>query len=726
MTNNSPKISTNRKHKLPTSNGVKIAIIDYNAGNIASVRNALERFGIEYAITRDAKEILSADKVIFPGQGRAKPAMEFLRDAGLVDVIRGIKKPFLGICLGMQLLFESSEEDDTECLGIIPGRVRRFGQTNLKIPQIGWNTMTATRYDKLFRDVPDTLFAYFANSYYAESVKPFTIAASAYGNIPFAAVVNKDNFYGAQFHPEKSGLLGVQILKNFCELGTDTVKTLLVAPAIDIIDGKCVRLLRGEYDKQTTYGDDPVAMAKSFVKAGAKYLHVVDLDGARKGVPSNADVIKKLVKEVPVPVQVGGGIRKIEDARAYLDAGAERIIISTSAVKDIGLVWELLGEYGPDRIVVSVDAKNGLVATGGWEDLSAGSPAELLSKLSEVGVTTIIYTNIASDGTLSGPDYQSIEKILAEPFRVIVAGGITTIKDLEKLREMGAYGAIIGKAVYEKTIDIAETAAIPSPLFARNLAKRAHAPTKRVIACMDIADGRVVKGTHFKNLKDAGDPVELGKKYSDEGIDELVFLDINATVENRKTLYELASRVAKNINIPFTVGGGVRGLADIKALLNAGADKVSIGSSAITNPNLVNEASAAYGAQCIVISVDPKKNGAGKWELFIRGGRDATGVDAIEFCRDMEKRGAGELLVNSLDKDGTRSGYDIELLSAISNSVSIPVIASSGAGTMKHFLEAITEGKSDAVLAASLFHSGEIKIPELKKYLSEKGIIIRV
>ena len=710
----------------PASNGVKIAIIDYNAGNIASVANALERFGLEYVITRDAKEILSADKVIFPGQGRAKPAMEFLRSAGLVDVIRNVKKPFLGICLGMQLLFESSEEDDAKCLGIIPGRVRKFQDAGMKIPQIGWNTITATRYDKLFKDVPDTLFAYFANSYYAESLKPFTIAASTYGNAPFASVVNKDNFYGTQFHPEKSGLLGVQILRNFCELGIETPKKLLIAPAIDIIGGKCVRLLRGEYDKQTTYGDDPAAMAQSFVSAGAKYLHVVDLDGARKGAPMNSGVIVELIKRVSVPVQVGGGIRSVADAVAYLESGARRVIISTSAVKDIGLVWELIGEYGPDRIVVSVDAKNGLVATEGWKDLSAGSPADLLLKLSEVGVTTIIYTNIAGDGTLSGPDYQSIEKILAEPFRVIVAGGIATINDLEKLSGMGAYGAIVGKAVYEKAIDIAEAVArIPSPLYAGNPIKPARAVTKRVIACMDIANGRVVKGTHFKNLKDAGDPVELGKQYSDEGIDELVFLDINATVENRKTLYELASRIARNINIPFTVGGGVQSIADIKNLLNAGADKVSIGSAAITNPELINEASEAYGSQCIVISVDPKKNSAGKWEIFIRGGRDATGADAIEFCKDMEKRGAGELLVNSLDKDGTKSGYDLELLNAISESVSIPVIASSGAGTMEHFFDAILEGKADAVLAASLFHSGEIKIPQLKAFLSEKGILIR-
>jgi len=726
MTKKTTNISASGKPKLPTSNGVKIAVIDYNAGNIASVTNALERFGIPYTVTRDVKEILSADKVIFPGQGRAKPAMEFLRESGLADVIRNVKQPFLGICLGMQLLFESSEEDETECLGIIPGTVRKF-RGDMKIPQIGWNTITAVKYDPLFRDVPDTLFAYFANSYYAELAKPYTVAVSSYGNTPFTAVIRKDNFYGTQFHPEKSGLLGVQILKNFCELGTDISKRLLVAPAIDIIGGKCVRLLQGEYDKQTTYGDDPVAMAKSFVNAGAKYLHVVDLDGARKGVPENAGVITRLIKEVAVPVEVGGGIRNIEDAKLYLDSGALRIVVSTSALTNLEIVRELIAEYGPARVVVSVDARNGLVATEGWKKTTAETTESLLAKLTEAGVTTVIYTSITSDGTLKGPDYEGIGKILKMPFRVMVAGGITSINDLKKLRDMGAYGAIVGKAIYEKTISIAEAvAAILSPYISKVQPKPARTVTKRVIACMDIANGRVVKGTHFKDLKDAGDPVELGRQYSDDGIDELVFLDINATVENRKTLYELAGRIAKNINIPFTVGGGVRSISDIKNLLNAGADKVSIGSAAITNPDLINEASQAFGSQCIVISVDPKKNSVGMWEIFIRGGRDATGVDAIQFCKDMERRGAGELLVNSLDKDGTKSGYDLALLKAISQSVSIPVIASSGAGTREHFAEALLGGESDAVLAASLFHSGAINIAELKKYLSERGILVRI
>lgn len=249
--------------------------------------------------------------------------------------------------------------------------------------------------------------------------------------------------------------------------------------------------------------------------------------------------------------------------------------------------------------------------------------------------------------------------------------------------------------------------------------------TKRIIACMDIKNGRVVKGTNFTQLKDAGDPVELGKLYSDQGADELVFLDIMATVENRDTFYKLVEKIAKNINIPFTVGGGIKTIDDIRNSLNAGADKVSIGSAAVTNPDFVKEASETFGNQCIVISVDPKKRPDGSWEIYIKGGREATGLDAIKFVKQMEKLGAGELLVNSLDRDGMKSGYDITLLKAVSNAVNIPVIASSGAGKKEDFYQAFTQSGCDAALAASLFHYGEIEISELKEYLREEGVAIR-
>lgn len=259
--------------------------------------------------------------------------------------------------------------------------------------------------------------------------------------------------------------------------------------------------------------------------------------------------------------------------------------------------------------------------------------------------------------------------------------------------------------------------------------------TKRIVACMDIADGRVKKGTNFKNLRDAGDPVQLGKLYSDNGIDELIFLDVMATVESRDILLDLVKRVAKEINIPFAVGGGIRTLDDIKKLLDAGADKVSIGSMAVTNPNFVSEAAKEFGSQCIIISVDPKKEvwtcperakRVEGWKIYIKGGREKTDVDAIEFCQNMEKRGAGELLVNSLDRDGTKEGYDVELLQAIGNATNLPVIASSGAGKKEDFLEVFEKADTSAALAASLFHYQELDIKNLKQYLVKNGINIRL
>lgn len=249
--------------------------------------------------------------------------------------------------------------------------------------------------------------------------------------------------------------------------------------------------------------------------------------------------------------------------------------------------------------------------------------------------------------------------------------------------------------------------------------------TKRIIACLDVADGRVKKGTNFKNLRDAGDPVVLGKLYSNQGIDELVLLDVMATVESRNIFLDLVVRVAKEINIPFAVGGGIKTVADIKNLLKAGADKVSIGSAAITNPDLVSQAAQKFGSQCIVISVDPKREGD-SWKIYIKGGRERTEIDAVEFVQDMASRGAGELLVNSLDRDGTKDGYDIELLQAISQVISLPVIASSGAGKKEHFLEAFTDGRADAALAASLWHYGELAISDLKRYLAKNNIAVRL
>lgn len=251
--------------------------------------------------------------------------------------------------------------------------------------------------------------------------------------------------------------------------------------------------------------------------------------------------------------------------------------------------------------------------------------------------------------------------------------------------------------------------------------------TKRIIPCLDVNNNRVVKGTNFVNLKDAGDPVEVAKAYNKAGADELVFLDITASSDQRATVKDLVRRVAEQVFIPFTVGGGIRTVEDFRVLLREGADKISINSAAIMNPQLISDAADKFGSQCVVVAIDAKRreNGEG-WTIYKNGGRVDMGIDAVEWAIQAEKLGAGEILLTSMDCDGVKQGYDIALTKAIAEAVSIPVIASGGAGTMEHFYDALTEGKADAALAASLFHYKELEINELKNYLDKRGVPVRL
>jgi cyclase len=250
---------------------------------------------------------------------------------------------------------------------------------------------------------------------------------------------------------------------------------------------------------------------------------------------------------------------------------------------------------------------------------------------------------------------------------------------------------------------------------------------KRIIVCMDCDAGRVVKGINFVNIKDAGDPVELAKEYNKQGADELVFLDITASSEKRDTMKELVERVAKQIFIPFTVGGGIRTVEDIREILNAGADKVSLNTAAVENPNIISEGALKFGSQCIVVAIDAKKNDSmkNKFEVYTYGGRKPTGIDAVSWAKKAEKLGAGEILLTSMDRDGTKKGFDLTLTKKISEAVSIPVIASGGVGKRKHFSEAFTKGKADAALAASIFHYGEYTVNQVKEYCKKDKVVIR-
>lgn len=252
--------------------------------------------------------------------------------------------------------------------------------------------------------------------------------------------------------------------------------------------------------------------------------------------------------------------------------------------------------------------------------------------------------------------------------------------------------------------------------------------TKRVIPCMDVKDGRVVKGVSFVNLRDAGDPIELAARYDEQGADEVVFLDITATSDGRATTIDMASRASEELHLPYTVGGGFRTIADIRTMIAAGADKVSVNSAALADPNLITQAARAFGTQAVICAIDAKQvpGNPNKWEVYVHGGRKNTGVDAVEWAAEAARRGAGEILLTSMDRDGSKDGFDLALTRAVARAVPIPVIASGGVGKLEHFAEGIIEGEADAVLAASVFHFGELTVREVKEYLRAQGVPVRL
>ncbi len=486
-----------------------------------------------------------------------------------------------------------------------------------------------------------------------------------------------------------------------------------IIPAIDIIDGHCVRLTKGDFATVKEYGSDPLEPVRRFEEAGFRRLHVVDLDGAKKGGIVNTGILERICRETSLTVDFGGGVRSSEDIEKIFGCGASMITLGSVAVKDPGFFLQCLKQYGPGRIILGADVRDYNIAVDGWMGSTSQNIFDFLDFYLSEGVRKVICTDINLDGTLKGPSLNLYSEILGRypGIELTASGGLGSAGDLKALNDAGVRSVIAGRAFYEGKIPVS-----PYPL---------ETLSKRIIACLDVMDGRVVKGVNFTGLRDAGDPVELAAKYSDEGADELVFLDITATHEKRKTLSKLVRKVAGKINIPFTVGGGIAEPDDVNTMLTNGADKVSVNSAAVRNPGIIDIMTRRFGSQCIVLAVDARHEKKG-WKVYLNGGRVRTDIDLFFWIKEAVDRGAGEILFTSMDHDGTRKGFATEALAHIAGIVGVPVIASGGAGEPSHFRDAFITGKAGAALAAGIFHYGETSIPEIKKYLNDNGLAVRL
>ena len=500
------------------------------------------------------------------------------------------------------------------------------------------------------------------------------------------------------------------------------MKTLI--PALDIREGKVIRLTQGDFSKQITYSNDPLAILREYIKAGVLWIHVVNLDGALTGqfrenfsYPVILDLIS-LSKQAGIKIQIGGGIRSIEIVEELISKGTDRIILGTIALDDDKLL-NILSKQDRSKIAIALDTSNKTIRTKGWQFDSNLNIFNVLSKLEDLGIRDFIVTDIMKDGTSTGLNTNLFIELMEKKkptTRIIASGGVSKIGDVEKVLSY-ADGVIVGKALYNGNITLKDLGTFLDNLHNSRL-------IKRIIPCLDVKNGRVVKGVKFKNLRDSGDPVELARFYNNNGADELVFLDISATLEGRKSMLTTIRSVAEEVFIPLTVGGGIKSIEDMTEIIKAGAEKVSVNSAAISNPNLITEGAKKFGSQCIVVAIDAKKKGE-SWEVYSHSGTKPTGLDVLEWVKTVVDKGAGELLVTSMDRDGTNSGYDLDLTRAITDMVPIPVIASGGAGNKEHFLEVINSG-AEAVLAASLFHFNILKIQDLKAFLNARDVLVRI
>jgi cyclase len=376
-----------------------------------------------------------------------------------------------------------------------------------------------------------------------------------------------------------------------------------------------------------------------------------------------------------------------------------------------------------DQIIIGIDASDGRVAVDGWKRVLDLEALALARDAASAGAAAIVYTDIARDGMETGPNLWSTESVArAAGIPVIASGGVSGLDDIRQLATIpGITGVIVGRALYTGAVDLRQ--ALTAAAKATKHALQALDPLPR-------CQGRPRRqGRALRRPARRGDPVEAALAYDAQGADELVFLDITGSHEDRAIMLDVVRRTAEGIYMPLTVGGGIRSLADIRTLLRAGADKVSLNTAALARPELIREAAHAFGSQCIVVAIDAKRETDGRqarWGVYTHGGRRPAGRDAVEWAREVEALGAGEILLTSMDRDGTGAGYDLALTRAVSEAVSVPVIASGGAGGLEHLFESVTEGKADAALVASIFHFGRHTIAEAKRYLRERGVPVRL
>ena len=472
-----------------------------------------------------------------------------------------------------------------------------------------------------------------------------------------------------------------------------------------------------------------------------RWLHVVDLDAARTGRPVNRALVLAIASAVPVPVEVGGGVRTEADVDELLDGGAARVVLGTVAVDQPDQVRRMVRRH-PGRVALGIDYRQGSdgrteVAARGWEQPSGRTVAEVMAEYADVDLAALVVTAIARDGTLDGPDLDGLATVLAATeLPVIASGGVGGVADVEALARLAIpVGAVVLCRPESPAAGRCDHRPGPGGRQDDRRGGIGGVRTVRVIPCLDVDGGRVVKGVRFTDLFDAGDPVELARRYDDQGADELVFLDITASSDNRRTMVEVVSRTAEAVFIPFTVGGGVRSVEDARLLLRAGADKVGINTAAVDRPELVAELAVEFGSQCVVVAVDARRRVGGLpmdgdsagsgWEVFTHGGRSPTGIDAVDWCGRSADTGAGEILLTSMDRDGTRHGFDLALTRAVTDRCNVPVIASGGVGTLDHLVEGAREGRAEGVLAASIFHLGQFTVAEAKERLADAGVPVR-